>query len=135
MTKTELKDLTQQVTGAAIEVHKALGPGLLESVYHECMKFELKEKGILFESELKVTIIYKNNLIESCLRCDLFIEEVLVLELKSTDKIAPIFEAQILTYMNLLNAPKGILINFNVSNLYRDGQKTFVNNLFKILKD
>ncbi|MGB1315054.1 MAG: GxxExxY protein [Chitinophagales bacterium] len=135
MTKTELKDLTYHVTGAAIEVHKALGPGLLESVYHKCMEFELKSRGISFESELIVPIIFKGNHLNSQLRCDLFIEKCLVLELKAVDKMVPVFEAQLLTYMRLLKAPKGILINFSVKNLYNEGQKTYVNDIFRSLEE
>jgi len=135
LTKQYLDQLTYKVIGAAIEVHKALGPGLLESVYHKCMKKELELKGIGFQSELSVPVDYKGLEIDTELRCDLFIEKSLAVELKSVDVMLPIHEAQILTYMRLLEVPKGILINFNCVNIFKEGQKTFVNELFCDLKD
>jgi GxxExxY protein len=135
ITKSYLTDLTYQVNGAAIEVHKFLGPGLLESVYHKCLKKELNLRGISFKSELLVPIIFKDLEIETDLRCDLFIENCIVLELKAIETILPIHHAQLMTYMKLLEAPKGILYNFHSVNLYKDGQKTFVNEYFRILED
>lgn len=130
LTKNYLKDLTYRVNGAAIEVHKSLGPGLLESVYQDCLSYELTKRSIHFNSELKVPVTYDQIELNAQLRCDLLIENCLVLELKSAECLLPIHEAQLLTYMRLLNAPKGILLNFNVVNLYKEGQKTFVNKLF-----
>lgn len=135
LSKKYLDQLTYKVIGAAIEVHKALGPGLLESVYHKCMKKELELKGIGFQSELSVPVDYKGLEIDTELRCDLLIEKCLAVELKSVDVMLPIHEAQILTYMRLLEVPKGILINFNSVNIFKEGQKTFVNELFRDLKD
>ncbi len=122
-TKQDLKDLVYKVNGAAIEVHKRLGPGLLESVYHKCLLREFELREIKFQSELSIPIEYKGIEVNAELRCDLFIEEKLVVELKSVTEMKPIFEAQILSYMNLLNAPMGLLINFNVTNIYKEGQK------------
>ena len=121
------------MNGAAIEVHKALGPGLLESVYHQCLKYELKERNIKFQSELIVPVQYKGVNIEANLRCDLFIENILVVELKAVDRMHPIYEAQIMTYMKLLKSPKGLMINFNVKHLYSEGQKTYVNEWYRNL--
>ncbi len=135
ITKTNLKDLVYQVNGAAIEVHKALGPGLLESVYHKCLIKELSLRKINFQSELVVPVSYKGTNIDAELRCDLFVENILVVELKAVEYVLPVHEAQILTYMKLLEAPEGILINFNVVNLYKDGQKTYVNELFRNLQE
>lgn len=135
ITKKYLTDLVYQVNGAAIEVHKSLGPGLLESVYHKCMKHELELRGIKFKSELVVPVRYKDIDVEAELRCDLFVENILPVELKATDGIHPIHEAQIMTYMKLLKAPEGLLINFNVQNIYKEGQKTFVNELYRELFD
>jgi GxxExxY protein len=135
ITKSYLTDLTYQINGAAIEVHKFLGPGLLESVYHKCLKKELNLRGISFKSELLVPIVFKDLEIETDLRCDLFIENCIVLELKAIEIILPIHHAQLMTYMKLLESPKGILYNFHSVNLYRDGQKTFVNEYFRILED
>ncbi|MBX3288224.1 MAG: GxxExxY protein [Acidobacteria bacterium] len=135
MTKKYLDKLTYDVIGAAIEVHKSVGPGLIESVYHECIKHELKARGIGFHTELIVPVHFKGLVLDAELRCDLFIENILAVELKAVSTLAPIHEAQLLTYMKLLKAPKGILINFNSVNLFRDGQKTFVNELFRNLPD
>jgi GxxExxY protein len=135
ITKSYLTDLTYQINGAAIEVHKFLGPGLLESVYHKCLKKELNLRGISFKTELLVPIVFKDLEIETDLRCDLFIENCIVLELKAIEIILPIHHAQLMTYMKLLESPKGILYNFHSVNLYKDGQKTFVNEYFRVLED
>jgi GxxExxY protein len=135
VTKKYLDDLTYEVIGSAIEVHKNIGRGLLESVYHQCMKEELNYKKINFLTELKVPLIYKGKELEADFRCDLFIENCLILELKSILKLNPISEAQLQTYMKLLKAPKGILINFNSSNIFKEGQKTFVNEYFRNLAE
>jgi len=135
VTKSYLKDLIYKVNGAAIEVHKALGPGLLESVYHKCMKHELSIRGIKYQSELIVAVNYKGIEIDAELRCDLFIEDILPVELKATEGINPIHEAQIITYMKLLNVPEGLLLNFNVTNLFKEGQRTYVNELYRGLKE
>lgn len=135
ISKSYLKDLVYQVNGAAIEVHKSLGPGLLEGVYHQCMIKELEIRNISFKSECIIPITYKGFELESKLRCDLVIEDILVVELKSVLEINPIFEAQLLTYMSLLNVPIGLLINFNVKNIFYEGQKTYVNQLYSNLWD
>ena len=135
ITKTYLKDLVYNVNGCAIEVHKSLGPGLLESVYHKCLIKELSIRDFEFKSELIIPINYKGIEIDANLKCDLFIENILVVELKAVDKILPIHEAQMLTYMKLLKSPLGLMINFNVTNIYNQGQKTFVNELYKNLED
>jgi len=133
ITRSYLKDLVYKVNGAAIEVHKSLGPGLLESVYHKCMLHELKLRGIKFQSEVIVPINYKGLDVEAELRCDILVEDILIVELKSVAEIKPIFEAQILTYMNLFNSPNGLLINFNVTHIFKEGQKTYINRLYNEL--
>ena len=135
LTRSYLTDLVYQVNGAAIEVHKRIGPGLLENVYHQCLKKELELRKINFTSELLIPLNYKGYELESKLRCDLLIENILVVELKSVTEINPIFEAQLLTYMNLLKAPIGLLINFNMKNIYYEGQKTMVNEYYRILEE
>lgn len=134
ITKKELKDLVYRVNGAAIEVHKHLGPGLLESVYHQCFKKELELRKINYSYEVLIPLHYKGHELDSKLRCDLFIENNLVVELKSVNEINPICEAQLLTYMKLLKAPIGLLINFNVKNIFYEGQKTLVNDFIPNLK-
>lgn len=135
LSKTKLKDLIYKVNGAAIEVHKALGPGLLESVYHKCLKHELSERGIRYQSQLIVPVNYKGLKLDAELRCDLFIENILPVELKAVEYILPVHEAQIITYMKLLEVPEGLLINFNVSHIFKEGQKTYVNELFRNLPE
>ncbi len=135
MNKKYLDRLTYDVIGAAIEVHKSLGAGLLETVYHECLKHELVLRKINFSTEMTVPVHFKEIVLETDLRCDLLIENCLVAELKAVADLVPINEAQLLTYMKLLKVPKGVLINFNCVNLFKDGQKTFVNEFFRNLPE
>ena len=134
MTQKYLDELTFNVIGAAIEVHKNMGSGLLESVYQQCMIEELKNKNINFISEFKVPVVYKGKELDIDFRCDLLVENCLIVELKSVSEIKQIHDAQVLNYMNLLKVPKGIIINFNCFNIFREGQKTFVNEYFKKLE-
>jgi len=135
MTKKDLDELTYKIIGAAIEVHKSLGPGLLESVYHKCLKHEFFVRSLSFASELSVPIRYKEVEVETDLRCDFLVEDRIVVEIKAVEAIAPVFEAQLLTYMKLLEKPKGILINFYCTNLFKEGQRTFVNEYFRSLPE
>ena len=135
LNKQYLKDLVYQVNGAALEGHKHIGPGLLESVYHKCMVKELAIRGINVQSEVTIPIEYKGLEFESEIRCDLFVEKSLVVELKAIDKILPIHEAQLLTYMKLLEVPMGLLINFNVTNIFKEGQKSYVNERYRYLEE
>jgi GxxExxY protein len=135
MTKKYLDDLSYAVIGAAIEVHKTVGPGLLESVYHKCFKHELFIKKINFVSEIIVPVQYKGIELGTELRCDLFVENCLAIELKAIEALLPIHDAVLLTYMKLLNSPKGILINFNCINLFKEGQRTLVNELYRNLPE
>ena len=133
ITKTYLTDLTYRINGAAIEVHKILGPGLLEKVYHKCLAHEFFLRGINFESEYRVPIDYKGMETEADLRCDFLVENIIFVEIKSVAAMPPIFDAQTISYMNLAGKPKGILFNFNVVNLYKEGQKTLVNDIYRRL--
>ena len=133
ITQKYLDELTYEVVGAAIEVHKIMGRGLLESVYHQCLKEELLHRKINFLTELRIPVLYKNKELAIDFRCDLFVEQCLVVELKAVLEMTNVFEAQLLTYMKLLKSPKGILINFNCLNIFKQGQKTYVNEYFKLL--
>ena len=135
MTKQYLDKLTYNVLGCCINVHKEIGPGLLESVYHKCLKAELKHHKIKFESELYVPVNYRDVEIETQLRADFYIENCLVLEIKAVDGLLPIHEAQLMTYLKLLNSPKGLLVNFNSVNIFHHGQKTIVTEDFRNLPD
>jgi len=135
LTKKYLKDLVYRVNGAAIEVHKKLGPGLLEKVYQKCMEYELNLRDINYVSEHKIPYQYKGIELDMNLRCDLSIEKILVIELKAVELILPVHEAQILSYMKLLDVPMGLLINFNVDNIYYTGQTTYVNESYRLLPE
>ncbi len=130
ITKKHLDDLTCQIIGSAIEVHKIMGRGLLESVYHACLKEELRHRKINFLTEMKIPVIYRGTTLDIDFRCDLFVENCIVVELKAVHEMTTAFEAQLLTYMKLLQCPKGILINFQCANIFKEGQKTFVNEYF-----
>ena len=135
MNKKIVDKLSYDVLGAAIEVHKSLGPGLLETVYHDCLKHELDIRGLGFATEFVVPVNYKGLTVSTDLRCDLFVEGLLVVELKAVSAFVPIHQAQLLTYMKLLSAPKGLLLNFNAANIFRDGQRTLVNDIYRLLSD
>jgi len=127
ITKKILDELTYAIIGCAIEVHKNLGPGLLESVYQKCFNRELSVKNFSFMSQVFTPINYKGVILDADLRLDLLVENALIVELKAIEGMLPIHEAQLLTYMKLLQKPKGILINFNCTNIFKEGQKTLVN--------
>ena len=106
--------LSGQVIGAAIEVHKELGPGLLESVYQQCLAYELEERGVQVRAEVALPVRYKGLQFDSAFRIDLMVEEVLVVELKAVDAILPVHRAQLISYLKLSGLGLGLLINFNV---------------------
>ncbi len=133
ITKKIIDELTYEIIGCAIEVHKIMGSGLLKSVYHQCMIEELNLRKIQFQTEMIIPVNYKEKLMNIDFRCDLFIEDLIVVELKAVNEIANIHEAQLLNYMHLLKSPKGILINFNCTNIFKEGQFTFVNEYFRQL--
>ena len=111
--ETPLDDLTGQIIGAAIEVHTALGPGLLESVYHECLDIELKHCGLSVERDRHVPLHYRGQRINSQLKLDLIVERRVIVEVKAVDRFHPIFQAQVITYLKLTGCPAGLLLNFN----------------------
>ncbi|WP_254561209.1 GxxExxY protein [Dyadobacter diqingensis] len=133
LTKKYLNELEYQLTGAIIDVHKHLGPGLLESVYQKCLAHELRLRNMVFSSEHHIDVIYKEFHLDTALRVDFYINNCLVIEVKAVDSILPIHEAQILTYMKLLKAPKGLLINFNCTNIIQTGKKPYVNEFYRDL--
>jgi GxxExxY protein len=135
MTKKYVDALSYEIIGAAIEVHKYFGPGLLESVYHKAMMHELTLRGIKFVSEMAIKFEFKGAELDSGLRCDLLVENCILTEFKAVSELTPIDEAQVMSHMNLLKKPKGILINFNCINIFKEGQRTFVNEIYRNLKD
>lgn len=133
ITQKYLDEITYEVIGSAIEVHKIMGRGLLENIYHHCLIEELNSKKINFSTEMKIPVLYKEKELKIDFKCDLFIENCLVVELKAVTEINPVHKAQLLTYMKLLQSPKGILINFNCFNIFKDGQITLINEYFNKL--
>ena len=117
---SDINLLTEKVIGLAIEVHREPGPGLLESVYEQCLCYELSTHGIPFLSQQKLPVRYKDILIDCAFRYDILVEERLLIDVKAVDDIHPIHEAQLLTYLKLLNVNVGLLLNFNVTVL-KDG--------------
>jgi len=134
MTKKEITQLSYEITGLAIKVHKELGPGLLESIYEKCLHYELVKNGYLVQQQLLVPVTYENLLMEVDLRLDLLVNDLIVVELKATENLHPVYEAQLLTYMKLLKKPQGLLINFFTDNIAKT-MKPFVNEYFRILPD
>ncbi len=118
----ERDSLTESVIGLAIEVHRTLGPGLLESAYEECLCFELKANDISFERQVALPVVYKAVKLDCGYRMDLVVDDRLVVELKTVEKILPVHEAQLLTYLRLSGIRTGLLLNFNTSVL-KDGIK------------
>ena len=113
-------DITNRIIGCAIEVHKTLGPGLLESVYEKCLAFEIAKLGLGVDRQIPLPVIYKGLVFDEGFRLDLLVEEKIVIELKCVEKILPIHEAQIYTYLKLSGKKIGLLINFNTK-LLKDG--------------
>ena len=135
LTKAYLDFLTHEIIGSAIEVHKEMGPGLLEKVYEACMIHELGLRNIKVQSQQKVPVCYKGVYLDADIRYDLLVEDCIVVELKAVMEMIPIFYAQTMTYAKLLKIPKSILINFTCTNIFQKGQKTFVNEYFRDLPD
>ncbi len=120
----EVNNITEKIIGCAIEVHKRLGPGLLESAYEECLVYELMQVGLTVERQKAVPVIYKEVKLECGYRIDILVENTVVVELKTVEMLTNVHEAQILTYMNLADIETGLLINLNVK-LLKDGLKRF----------
>jgi len=130
LTQSKINQLTYSIIGCAIDVHKELGPGLLEHIYEKCFVHELKLNGFEVKNQISIPLFYKGLEMDCDLRLDVMVDDLIIVELKAVQSFQPINEAQLLTYMKLLQKPKGILLNFNCKNLYYEGQKTFVNELF-----
>jgi GxxExxY protein len=118
--------VTHDIIGAAIEVHRVLGPGLLESAYIRCLQYELTARRIRFVTQRQLPIVYKGIVLDASYRLDFVVEDLVVVEIKSATALLPVHEAQLLTYLNLSARPAGLLINFNVSKLV-DGVKRVIN--------
>ena len=120
MTGEELNRLTEAIISAAIDVHKCLGPGLLESAYEECLSFELKHRGFAVDRQKQLPVIYRSIRLDCGYKLDLLVENEVIVEIKALNRLAPVHAAQLLTYLKLSQRRVGLLINFNVK-LLRDG--------------
>lgn len=119
--------ITEKIIGSAIAVHKALGPGLLESAYEECLCFELAEAGLEFKRQVALPVVYKGVKLDCGYRMDVVVEESVIIEIKAVERIVPVHEAQLLSYLKLTGIKVGLLLNFHVPVL-KSGIKRIVNN-------
>ncbi|HBL75295.1 MAG: GxxExxY protein [Bacteroidetes bacterium GWF2_42_66] len=133
VTQKQINDISRAIIGYAIEVHKELGPGLLESIYEKCLTHLLTENGFKVERQRNIPLTFRSLNLDCELRFDLLVNDLVIVELKTVEFFSPIHEAQLLTYLKLLRKPKGILINFNCINIFKEGQRTFVTEYFKDL--
>lgn len=134
MTKKQITQLAYDITGCAIKVHRRLGPGLLESIYEQCLCYELRRNGYEVKQQFLLPIHYDDLVIDAELRVDILVNDCVVVELKTVEKLLPVHEAQLLTYMKLLKKPQGLLINFFTDNISKS-MKPMVNEYFRMLPD
>jgi GxxExxY protein len=127
--RARLNSITEAIIGGAIQVHRVLGPGLLESAYEACLAFELKKRGLRIEQQKPLPLVYEQVKLDCGYRIDLLVERAVVVEVKSVDAVAPIHEAQVISYLKLSGCKIGLLINFNVLQL-KDGIRRFINGSF-----
>jgi GxxExxY protein len=124
-TREELNGLSERIIGAAIAVHRELGPGLLESAYEACLEFELLDQGVQVQRQVELPVVYRNVHVDAGFRIDMFVEQKVIVEVKSVEKLIPINDAQLLSYLKLTGCHLGLLINFNVR-ILKDGIKRIV---------
>ena len=122
----DLNQITESIIGAAMAVHRALGPGLLESAYEACLAFELVQRGLQVEQQKPLPVVYREVKLDCGYRLDIFVEGKVIVEIKAVDRLAPIHEAQLLSYLKLSGCQVGLLLNFNVK-LLKDGIRRLVN--------
>ena len=134
MTKKEVTQLSYEITGFAIKVHKNLGPGLLESIYEKCLVYELQKNGYDVKQQIKVPIHYDDLVFDANLKIDLLVNDTIVVELKAQEEILPIHEAQLITYLKILKKPQGLLINFFTNNIVKS-LIAIINEYFNELSD
>jgi GxxExxY protein len=135
ISKKSLQDLSYVIIGCAIEVHKELGPGLTENVYDKCFCYELEHNGLRVTNQVSIPVKYKEVFLNAELRFDILVNDQIIIELKAVDFMFPVYDAQLLTYMKLLQKPKGLLINFNTRNIASEGIKSMVNHYFSVLPE
>ena len=135
ITQKYINEISYQIVGGAIEVHKQLGPGLLESVYHSCLVDELKDIGLKVDSQIHVPVNYKGKNLGGMLKLDLLINSLIVVELKAVEAMIPLYKAQLLSYLKLTKMPKGLLINFHCENITKQLVPLVTDEFSKLPKD
>ncbi len=134
VTQKYVQDISYKVIGCAIEVHKHLGPGLLESVYESCLIDELKSSGLSVQSQLFVPVVYKNKELSASLKLDILVNDIIIVELKAVETMIPLYKAQLLSYLKLADKPKGLLINFHCENITEQMVSLVTDNFSKLPK-
>ena len=124
--REELNGVSKKIIGGAIEVHRALGPGLLESAYEACLAYELSQRGLLVDRQVQLPIVYKTVKVDTAFRLDLLVNRQVIVELKAVEQVYPLHKTQLLTYLKLSGLKLGLLINYNV-NILRDGISRVIN--------
>lgn len=127
ITQKYINQVAYEIVGCAIEVHKNLGPGLLESIYEKCMVDEIENRGLEVLSQVSIPVYYKDKLLDQSLKLDLLVNNMVIVELKAVELVLPVFKAQLLSYLKLTHKPKGLLINFHCENI--------VNNLVPLVTE
>ncbi len=135
ITQKYINEISYQIVGAAIEVHKQVGPGLLESVYHSCLVDELKNIGLHVQSQIHVPVNYKGKNLGGMLKLDILVNNLIVVELKAVEAMIPLYKAQLLSYLKLANMPKGLLINFHSENITKHLVPLVTEEFSKLPKD
>jgi GxxExxY protein len=130
-----INDISYKIVGCAIEVHKHLGPGLLESIYHSCLIEELKNIGLSVQSQIQIPVSYKDKNLNKNLKLDLLINDLIVLELKAVETMISLYSSQLLSYLKLTKLPKGLLINFNCENIVKQLVPLVTEEFSKLPKD
>jgi GxxExxY protein len=133
ITQKYINEISYEIVGCAIEVHKQIGPGLLESVYEKCLIHELSTNGFTVKTQVSIPLIYKGISLDSNLKLDVIVDDLVIIELKAVDSILPVFKAQLLSYLKMTGIPKGLLINFNCENITKDGLVPMVTEKFSQL--
>jgi GxxExxY protein len=135
ITQKHINSIAYKIVGCAIEVHKHLGPGLLESVYEACLVDELKSNGLIVQSQVYIPVHYKNKDLGGTLKLDLLVNDIIIIELKAVEELVPLFKAQLLSYLKLTGKPKGLLINFHCENITEELESLVTEEFAKLPKE
>ena len=135
ITQKQVNEISYKIIGCAIEVHKQLGPGLLESVYEKCLIDEMKSTGLTVKSQVYVPVIYKGKDLGGTLKLDLLVNDIVIVEEKAVEEMIPLYKAQLLSYLKLTGKPKGLLINFNSENIKEQLVSLVTEEFAKLPKD